>query len=55
MEESKQSGELGDQISFDQWFFMLAFSQSWVIFAVWSRKAFSTPAKVWYSAGIFRS
>jgi hypothetical protein len=29
MEESKQlqSGELGGQISFDQWFFMLSFSQ----------------------------
>jgi hypothetical protein len=36
-------GELGGQISCDQWFFMLAFSQSWVILAVWARKAFSTP------------
>jgi len=43
MEKSKglQSGQLGGQISFDLWFFMLAFSQSWVIFAVWARKAFS--------------
>jgi hypothetical protein len=47
MEKSKglQSGQLGGQISFDLCFFMLAFSQSWVIFAVWARKAFSTTAK----------
>jgi hypothetical protein len=29
-----QSGELEGQISCDQWFSMLAFSQSWVILAV---------------------
>jgi hypothetical protein len=40
-----QSGELGGQISCDQWFSMLAFSQFWVILAEWARKAFSTPAK----------
>jgi len=40
-----QSGELGGQIFCDQWFSLLAFSQSWVILAVWARKAFSTPAK----------
>ncbi len=47
MERSKglQSGELGGQISSDQWFSMLAFSQFWVILAVWARKAFSIPAK----------
>jgi hypothetical protein len=47
MERSKglQYGELGGQISCDQWFSMLAFSQFWVILAVWARKAFSTPAK----------
>ncbi len=47
MEESKvlQSCELGSQISCDPWFSMLAFSQSWVILAVWARKAFRTPAK----------
>jgi hypothetical protein len=38
-------GELGGQISCDQWFFMLAFIQFWVILAVWASKAFSTPAK----------
>jgi hypothetical protein len=47
MERSKglQSGELEGQISCDQWFSMLAFSQSWVILTVWARKAFRTPAK----------
>jgi hypothetical protein len=40
-----QPGELGGQISCDQWFSMLAFSQSWVILAVCPRKAFRTPAK----------
>jgi hypothetical protein len=42
MERSKglQSGELGGQISSDQWFSMF-----WVILAVCARKAFSTPAK----------
>jgi hypothetical protein len=47
MEGSKglQSGELEGQISCDQWFSMCAFSQSWVILAVWARKAFRTPAK----------
>jgi hypothetical protein len=40
-----QSGELGGQISCDQRFSMLAFSQSWVILAVWARKAFSIPGK----------
>jgi hypothetical protein len=47
MESSKglQSGKLGGQISCDQWFSMLAFSQFWVILAVSARKAFSTPAK----------
>jgi len=40
-----QSGELGGQISCDQWFSMLASSQFWVILAVWAHKAFSTPAK----------
>jgi hypothetical protein len=47
MERSKglQSGELGGQISCDQWFSMLAFSQFWLILALWARKAFSTPAK----------
>jgi hypothetical protein len=40
-----QPGELGGQISCDQWFSMLAFSQSWVILAVCARKAFRTPAK----------
>jgi hypothetical protein len=40
-----QSGELKGQISCNQWFSMLAFSQSWVILAVWARKAFRTPAK----------
>jgi hypothetical protein len=47
MERSKglKSGELGGQISYDQWFSMLAFSQFWVILAVWARKVFSTPAK----------
>jgi hypothetical protein len=41
MEGSKglQSGELDGQISCDQWFSMCAFSQSWVILAVWARKA----------------
>jgi hypothetical protein len=32
-------------LKFAQWFSMLAFSQSWVILAVWARKAFRTPAK----------
>jgi hypothetical protein len=47
MESSKglQSGKLGGQISCNQWFSMLAFSQFWVILAVWARKAFSTLAK----------
>jgi hypothetical protein len=40
-----QSGELEGQISCEQWFSMPAFSQSWLILAVWARKAFSTPAK----------
>ena len=40
-----QSCELEGQISCDQWFSMLAFSQSWVILAVCARKAFRTPAK----------
>jgi hypothetical protein len=40
-----QYGELGGQISCDQWFYMLASSQFCVILAVWARKAFSTPAK----------
>jgi hypothetical protein len=47
MEGSKglQFGELEGQISCDQWFSMLTFSQSWAILAVWARKAFITPAK----------
>jgi hypothetical protein len=47
MERSKglQSGKLEGQISCDLWFSMLAFSHSWVILAVWARKAFRIPAK----------
>jgi hypothetical protein len=47
MKESKglQSGELGGQISFYQWFFRLSVSLAWVILAMWARKAFTTPAK----------
>ncbi len=47
MESSKslQFGKLGGQISCNQWFSMSAFSQFWVILAVWARKAFSTPEK----------
>jgi hypothetical protein len=40
-----QYGELRGQISNDQWFSMLAFSQFWVILAAWARKAFRKPAK----------
>jgi hypothetical protein len=40
-----QSGELGGQISYDQWFSTLAFSQFWVNLAVWARKVLRTPAK----------
>jgi hypothetical protein len=40
-----QSGELEGQISCDQWFSMMAFSQSLEILAVWASKAFCTPAK----------
>jgi hypothetical protein len=48
MERSKglQSGELGGQISCDQWFSMLAFSQFWVTLAVWARKALAHLQKV---------
>jgi hypothetical protein len=47
MEESKglQFGELGGQISFDQWFFQVGLQPAWRILAVWARKAFSIPAK----------
>jgi hypothetical protein len=41
-----QFGALGGQLSLDQWFSMLVFSQSWVFLAVWAHKAFSTPAKI---------
>jgi hypothetical protein len=46
MEESigLKSGELEGQISFNQWFLRLTFSQPGVVLAVWARKAFSTPA-----------
>jgi hypothetical protein len=47
MEESKglQSGELGGQISFDQWFSSGWPSASLEDFSCVARKAFSTPAK----------
>jgi hypothetical protein len=46
-EKSKglQSGELGGQISFDQWFFQVGLQPGWMILAVWARKAFSKPSK----------
>jgi hypothetical protein len=39
IEESKglQSGELGGQISFDQWFFQFGLRPGWMILAVWAQ------------------
>jgi len=57
MKRSKglQSGELGGQISWDQWFFSVGLQPVWEILAVSAREAFSIAAEVSHPAHIFCS